>query len=129
MKDDILRFAGAVKRDLAIAAWFATADPFRLMAREWFERMRSCGTDVRELFHDGCPVVCVGDAPFGYVHAFKAHAAVGFYHGASLPDPARMLEGSGKRMRHVKLKPGVAVNADALNALIAAAYRDIKQRL
>ena len=91
--------------------------------------MRGAGADVRELFHDGCPVACVGDAPFGYVNAYKAHAAVGFYHGAELADPARLLEGSGKRMRHVKLKPGVAVNAAALNALIDAAYRDIKRRM
>ena len=129
MEDDILRFDGAMRRDPAIAAWFSATDPHRLMVRDWFARLRGCGADVRELFHDGCPVACVGDAPFGYVNAYKAHAAVGFYHGAELADPARLLEGSGKRMRHVKLKPGVAVNAAALNALIDAAYRDIKRRM
>ena len=97
--------------------------------REWFARMRNCGDDVRELFHDGCPIACVGDAPFGYVNAFKAHAAVGFYHGATLNDPAGLLEGQGKRMRHVKLYPGRSLNADALNDLIAVAYSDIRWRL
>lgn len=76
--------------------------------RLWFERMRDCGTDVRELLHDGCPVVCVGDAPFAYVNAFKAHASVGFFYGAMLADPAGLLEGEGKRMRHAKLRPGQA---------------------
>ena len=130
MDDPILRFSGAVRRDPRIEAWFSGhADAFRLMARPWFERMRRCGEDVRELFHDGCPVACVEDAPFAYVNAFKAHANVGFYHGATLADPAGLLEGAGKRMRHVKLRPGADLNDKALNDLIAAAYEDIKRRL
>src|SRR5215510_9319597 len=104
-------------------------DLLRLMTRTWFERMRGCGADVRELLHDGCPVACVGDAPFGYVNAFKAHASVGFFHGAMLPDPAGLLEGSGKHMRHVKLRLGKQLDVEALNGLIAAAYHDIRQRL
>lgn len=127
--DDLLRYNGTLRRDPRIEAWFAMIDPHRLMVRAWFERMRDCGDDVRELFHDGCPIACVGDAPFGYVNAFKAHAVVGFYHGAMLADPAGLLEGAGKRMRHVKLRPGQELNADALAGLIAAAYADIHRRL
>lgn len=51
---------------------------------------------------------------------------VGFYHGAALADPAGLLEGTGKRMRHVKLKPGREADRAALNSLIAAAYADAK---
>jgi hypothetical protein len=91
--------------------------------------MRQCGRDVRELLHDGCPVACVGDAAFGYVNSFKRHVNVGFFHGAQLEDPARLLEGSGKRMRHVKLQPGRERNAAALGDLIDAAYTNIKARL
>jgi hypothetical protein len=127
--DDLLRFDGAVKRDPRIEAWFAVTDPYRLMVQAWFDQMRNCGADVRELFHDGCPIACVGDAPFGYVGAFKAHASVGFYHGAFLADPASSLEGNGKHMRHVKLRAGKALNEAALNILIADAYRDIRERL
>ena len=128
--DDQLRFSGAVKRDTRIEAWFSDfTDPHRLMTRTWFERMRDCGADVRELLHDGCPVACVEDAPFGYVNAFKAHANVGFFHGAALPDPAGLLEGRGKRMRHVKLRPGKELDVAALSGLIVAAYRDIRRRL
>ena len=99
------------------------------MTETWFERMRGCGADVRELLHDGCPTACVGDAAFGYVNAFKAHASDGFFHGASLPDPVGLLEGTGKRMRHVKLHPGADVDEAALADLIAAAYTDIRERL
>jgi hypothetical protein len=128
--DDLFRLNGAVRHDPEIEAWFfGRTDPLRLMVHPWFERMRGCGDDVRELRHDGCPVACVGDAPFGYVNAFKAHAAVGFFHGATLADPAGLLEGSGKAMRHVKLRPGQPLDEDALTALIAAACQDIRQRL
>jgi hypothetical protein len=91
--------------------------------------MRGCGADVRELLHDGCPVACLGDAPFGYVSAFKAHANVGFFYGAVLADPAGLLEGEGKRMRHVKLRAGKELDEEALSDLIAAAYADVRRRL
>lgn len=91
--------------------------------------MRGCGDEVRELLHDGCPVACLGDVPFGYVNAFTSHVNVGFFQGAGLPDPAGLLLGNGKFMRHVKLRPGTAMNAAALNRLIEAAYLDIKARV
>jgi hypothetical protein len=125
-----LRFSGAVRRDPEIEAWFAdTTNPLRQTTRLWFERMRACGADVREVLHDGCPVACVQDAPFAYVNAFKAHANVGFFQGAALDDPAGMLEGAGKRMRHVKLRPDEELDADALGELIAEAYDDVRRRL
>jgi hypothetical protein len=99
------------------------------IATRWFLRMRECGDDVRELMHDGCPVACVGDTPFGYVNVFKAHVNVGFFLGAELDDPAGLLEGTGRRMRHVKVRPGVDVNVAALSALVDAAYADVKSRL
>ena len=126
---DLFLLPSAVRSDPAVAAWFATGDPLRELARAWFEAMRACGGDVCELLHDGNPTACVGGAAFGYVAAFSAHANVGVFHGADLPDPAGLLEGTGKRMRHVKLRWGQPVQAEALSALIAAAYRDIKQRL
>ena len=130
MRSELLRFDGAVKRDPAIQAWLkAHAGELGAMAREWFAVMRKCGDEVRELLHDGCPVACLGDAPFGYVNVFTSHVNVGFFRGAELPDPARLLQGAGKYMRHVKLKPGTATNAAALRALIDAAYADIKARV
>ena len=130
MRTGFLRFDGAVARDPAIDAWMKLR-PGELgaTARQWFEVMRECGDEVRELVHDGCPVACLGDAPFGYVNVFTSHVNVGFFHGAALPDPARMLQGNGKFMRHVKLRPGTTPNAAALSRLIEAAYSDIKARV
>jgi hypothetical protein len=128
--DGIFRLSGGVKRDPAVDVWFSDGplEP-RSIAQKWFVRMQQCGDDVRELMHDGCPVACVEDAPFGYVNAFKSHVSVGFFRGAVLDDPAGLLEGSGKRMRHVKLNPGRQLDAAALSDLIDAAYLDIKARL
>jgi hypothetical protein len=130
MRSDLLRFNGTVERDPAIDAWLkGHAGELGDIAREWFEVMRECGDEVRELLHDGCPVACLGDAPFGYVNVFTSHVNVGFFHGASLPDPAGLLHGSGKFMRHVKLRPGTATNDAALSRLIDRAYEDIKARV
>ena len=126
----MMRFPSAVRRDPEVDAWFAAPDhELRLLVSSWFERIRACGADVRELLHDGHPTACVGDAAFAYVDAFTAHANVGFFHGASLADPASLLQGAGKRMRHVKLKWAEPVNDVALSELIAEAYRDIQRRL
>src|ERR1051325_760051 len=126
----IFRVTGAVKRDRAVDFWLG-AQPVALgpIALVWFLRMRECGADVRELVHDGCPVACIDDAPFGYVNVFTAHVNVGFFCGAALQDPAGMLEGTGKRMRHVKLKPGSEPDFSALHDLIVSAYVDMKARL
>jgi hypothetical protein len=99
------------------------------MAAKWFMRMRQCGDDIRELIHDGCPVACVQDAAFAYVNSFKSHVNVGFFYGALLRDPAGLLQGNGKRMRHVKLLPGVKLDERALGELIGAAYKDIQVRV
>ncbi len=127
--EGLFHFPEACRHDAAVAAWFAARDPaLAKLARDWFDVMRHCSTDVRELLHDGHPTACAGDAAFGYVNAFTAHVNVGFFKGAELPDPAGLLQGSGKAMRHVKLRPGEAIDATALKALIEAAHADMQRR-
>jgi hypothetical protein len=127
MTNELLRFDHTLAHDPAIDAWL-NDNPGELgaIARQWFQLMRTRGDEVREILHDGCPVACLGDVPFAYVNAFTAHVNVGFFQGASLPDPAHLLQGTGKRMRHVKLKPGAPTNTAALTQLIKTAYADIK---
>src|SRR5262245_43237109 len=129
-RDQLLRFPSAVAHDPATDAWLrAQRAELRPFVETWFTRMRRCGPDVRELMHDGCPTACVGDAAFGYVNAFTHHVNVGFFLGALLKDPAHLLEGTGKRGRHVKLRPGNEVDFAALAQLVDTAYTDIKSRL
>jgi hypothetical protein len=130
MREDLLRFDGAVERDTAIERWMkGHRGELGEIARRWFAVMRECGDEVREVLHDGAPTACLGDVAFGYVNVFTAHVNVGFFQGAALHDPKGLLVGSGKRMRHVKLKAGEGGDDAALVALIEAAYADIKARL
>ena len=130
MRTELFRLNGTLERDPAIDAWMkAREGELGTIAREWFEVMRRCGDEVREILHDGCPVACLGDAPFGYVNVFTSHVNVGFFQGAALPDPARLLQGAGTRMRHVTLRPGTDTDAASLSRLIEAAYSDMKSRV
>lgn len=126
----LFRLHGATWPSLEIIAWFGE-DPngLRAKVRPWFDRMIACGPEVTAVLHDGYATACLGDVAFAHVKAFKAHAAVGFFHAVDLPDPAGLLEGTGKRMRHVKLRPGVPIDEAALGALIDAAWRDIVCRV
>lgn len=127
--DRLMRFPNSVKRDPSIDAWMdQRSGELGSIARYWFDIMRGCGDDVRELLHDGHPTACVGDAAFAYVNAFKAHVNVGFFRGAELRDPKRLLEGTGRFMRHVKLRPEGDVDTTALSKLIHTAYTDMKER-
>ena len=126
----LFRFASAARRDPAVDAWLHKHEgELGATARHWFDVMRGCGDHVRELLHDGHPTACVTDAAFAYVNVFTAHVNVGFFHGNELADPAGLLQGSGKFMRHVKLSPGSEVDSKALTKLIETAYTDMKRRL
>lgn len=130
METALLRLNGTLERDPAIDAWMKDRPgPLGVIVRRWFQVMRGCGDEVRELLHDGCPVACLGEVPFGYVNVFTAHVNVGFFQGAALPDPAGLLQGAGKFMRHVKLRPEADVDSDALRRLIFLAYAEIKARI
>jgi hypothetical protein len=125
-----MRFPSSVKQDPAIEVWIHEhAGALGEIAQRWFEVMRACGDDVRELLHDGHPTACVDDAAFGYVNVFRAHVNVGFFRGAEIADPHGILEGNGRFMRHVKLRPEHEVDAQALRKLIETAYTDMRRRV
>jgi hypothetical protein len=126
----LLRFPGSVRSDPAIEAWMKRHDgELGAIARRWFEVMRRCGADVREILHDGHPTACVADAAFAYVNSFNAHVNVGFFRGAEIADPRGLLEGTGRFMRHVKVRPGADLDATALEKLIGTAYLDMARRV
>ena len=128
--DQLFLFPNAVRRDPAVESWMREhSGVMGAIAGHWFEVMRACGDDVRELLHDGHPTACVNQAAFCYVNAFRSHVNVGFFRGAEIADPDGLLEGTGKRMRHVKLRPEEEIDAAALMKLIEAAYTDMKKRL
>jgi len=126
----LFRFPSALPRDPAVEAWLWThGGETGALARRWFERLRVCGDDVREVMHDNQPTACVGDAAFAYVDAFRVHVNVGFFHGNDLPDPGGLLQGTGRFMRHVKVPVGRDFDPAPLAALVQAAYLDMHARL
>lgn len=126
----LFRFATARRRDPAVDAWFKAQPPeLGFIAQTWFDEMRRCGPDVNELMHDGCPVACVGDVAFAYVNVFTSHVNVGFFKGADLDDPAQLLVGEGRKMRHIKLRPDAEPDAAAISHLIEDAYLDMRRKL
>jgi hypothetical protein len=119
----MFHFETATRHDPSVDGWIESRPAeLRALTRHWFEQMRRCGPDVTELLHDGCPVACVRTLAFGYVNAFTAHVNVGFFDGAALDDPDGLLEGTGRRMRHVKLRPHGVHDEMALQRLIEDAY-------
>ncbi|MCK6501234.1 MAG: DUF1801 domain-containing protein, partial [Nitrospira sp.] len=127
---DLFRLSGTKKRDPGVEAWFKEhLGPLGSLASNWFEEIRRSGQDVREVLHDGWPTACIGDVAFAYVAVFREHVNVGFFRGAELADPTGMLEGTGRLMRHVKLRPAREVDTKALQKLLASAYVHIKGRI
>ena len=126
----LFRLPSARQHDPDVTAWLRDhTDPLGTIAQRWFTAMRDCGDDVRVVMHDGYPTACVNDAAFAYVGVFKAHVNVGFFNGAELADPAGLLEGTGRFMRHVKLRPEKEVDTAALQTLIRISYAQMKRHL
>tara|TARA_B110000967_G_C18649844_1_gene442791 strand:- start:157 stop:576 length:420 start_codon:yes stop_codon:yes gene_type:complete len=127
---ELFFFTDAVSHSWEIDEWLSGNPPKLFsIARQWFATFRGCGDDVTELLHDGYPTACLDGAAFGYINVFKSHVNIGFFMGAFIDDPHSLLEGSGKRMRHVKLRPENDINSEALTELIHSAYIDMKARL
>jgi hypothetical protein len=61
------------------------------------------------------------NGPFCYIKAFKNHVNFGFWRGVDLPDEAGILEGSGEKMRHVKLTNLEGIREDVFQDLVRAA--------
>lgn len=68
---------------------------------------------------NGCWVSDEG--PIAFAHCAPDHVQFGFFEGASLDDEGGLLEGNGKFVRHVKLRPGESPDRDALARLLKAA--------
>jgi len=126
----LFRLAVAADASAQVEQWLGTqTGEVGAIARRWLICLRRSGEDVHVVMHDGCPTACVDGAAFAYVGSFTGHVTVGFFHGTALPDPAGLLQGSGKYMRHVKIVPGRSVDEPALSRLVTAARDDIRVRL
>lgn len=128
--EKLLRYIGKDIQNIQFENWLShKPEVLRPIAVKWFSSIKDCGEDVQDIFHDGYPMGCVDHAPFAYINIYKAHVNLGFFYGAFLNDPHLMLEGSGRRMRHIKLKPELEYDVDVIATLIRSSYQDLKTRL
>ncbi|MCB0490096.1 MAG: DUF1801 domain-containing protein [Cyclobacteriaceae bacterium] len=126
----LLRYSDKDIQDIKMDEWLERKpEVLRPIAIRWFDVIKACGPDVEDIFHDYYPMGCVDRTPFAYVNVFQSHVNVGFFYGTELEDTSGLMEGTGKLMRHIKLRPGEEVDEKAIEALIKAAYADIKRRL
>jgi hypothetical protein len=64
-----------------------------------------------------------------YILPHTSWVNLGFFQGADLPDPDDLLEGSGKKLRHVKIHSATAAENSNIRSLIQAALAERKQAL
>jgi hypothetical protein len=67
--------------------------------------------------------------PILYITVFKAHVNLGFFFGGFVSDPEGLLVGSGKRMRHIKIRSLHECENPAITSLLAQAWADGSQRV
>ena len=105
-----------------VDGWLAEVDdPERDLAAAVLEFVRATLEDAEETVKWNQPCWVVAGANCLYVSAQDGYVNLGFYDGAALDDSAGLLEGTGKRMRHVKVRSADALADDALSELVAAA--------
>ncbi len=66
---------------------------------------------------------------YTYILPHTSWVNLGFFRGADLPDPDGLLEGTGKKLRHVKIRSVEAAENPAVRTLIEAALAERKQAL
>jgi hypothetical protein len=64
---------------------------------------------------------------YAYIGVQESHVNLGFYHGTSLLDPHKVLEGNGKKLRHIKLHEPAVVEGAPIAALLREAIDDRKR--
>ena len=65
---------------------------------------------------------------YAYIMPMRGYVNLGFYQGALLADPQRLLEGTGKGLRHAKIRSLAEANRPAVRALVSAALARRRMR-
>jgi hypothetical protein len=116
------------------AAWTAalarTTDEARAIADTVRALVRSLDRDVVEVVWPHQGTVGWGIGPrkmsehYAYLAVHPTHVNLGFYRGASLPDPAHLLDGEGKAMRHIQLRDARQLDRPDVAELLRAARQE-----
>lgn len=66
---------------------------------------------------------------YAYISPQKEYVNLGFFYGTSLEDPEGLQEGTGKAMRHVKVRSVEEADQPAVRRLIEAAFAERREAL
>ena len=107
-----------------------TVDAYIAGLEDWQAEIVS---SVRQIINQAAPEadeaikwaqpVYSSNGPFAYIKAFKNSVNFGFWRGVDLKDPKGLLEGSGDKMRHVKLSSTDQIDQAAFSDLINQAVQ------
>lgn len=61
---------------------------------------------------------------YAYIAPQSDYVNLGFYHGVALQDPGGLLEGAGKRLRHIKIKTGADAASKEIRTLLRSALSE-----
>jgi hypothetical protein len=95
----------------------------RRVVRELRNFVKRCVPGVKETVNAWGIPTFEAPNPFCFYMVGKNHVTFGFHFGTSLPDPAGLLEGTGKNIRHVKLRTVEDLKQKGLRELVRAAAR------
>jgi hypothetical protein len=124
-----IRYPGAKRRDPAIDAYARSVEgPLGSTIIRLVSLVRSAVPGHDEVLFHGAPSFCIEGEPFCYLVGYPRHVNLGFCDGVALSDPAGLLRGRGKSMRHVRLAPEKPFPAAALAHLVAQSVRRVRAR-
>lgn len=112
-----------------------TAEPMRPIAVALRDMVTSLDAEAVEVVRLGDRAATYGVGPKKmsegsvYILPHEHWVNLGFYRGAELPDPGGLLEGTGARMRHVKVRTVDEAGVPVLRALVVAALAERRQAL
>ena len=123
------RYRGTLRHDPAIDAYVQSVkSELGAIVARLVALVRSSVPGHDELRVHGMPQFCIGGEPFCYVVGYAKHVNLGFCEGAGLPDPDGLLEGTGKAMRHIKIRPGAEFPGRTLSRMVREAAKRVRVR-
>lgn len=123
-----------MSKNPTVEEWLEKFPPDRqLMIRELIAVARQNMPGAHEFIYHDAVGYSLNDSPFDRICYIapqnKGYVNFGFFFGAGLPDPKQLLEGEGKRIRHVKVWSVDEAKNPALAKLVAATWKQAPRQV
>ena len=107
----------------SVDSWMAELDPsLRDIAQALRELILQAAPGIAESIKWNTPNYAKGGSAC-YLAANKGHINLGFFNGAGLPNPDGLIEGTGEKMRHIKVRKPEDIRPDVFTSLVQEAVR------